>query len=593
MEKQRLARVRSLTLGIVAASLLPMGLRAGAQSPPGERGLGPRDGRRPVGRPGPDSRGRPKSRDEKRGLILKTDAVFPGLTLFAPLNSTKTYLVDLDGKQVHTWNSEYVPGQAVYLLGDGSILRCAREPGNQRFGGGGIGGRVQRIAADGELIWDFAYADENHCQHHDVEPMPNGNVLLIAWEKKTRKQAVEAGRDPDAMRGDEVWPDHVIEVEPRGKTDGRIVWEWHVWDHLVQQFDKQKKSYGVVSEHPELVDINFREHEGRRRESRPELRRLRALGYIGGEDPDDPDEPDRPDGPDDGRPPFGRGPGGFDRSADWCHTNSIDYNAELDQIVLSVHNFSEVWIIDHGTSTQEAAGHRGGRYGKGGDLLYRWGNPRAYGAGDEDDQILFAQHDARWIPKGLPGAGQLTVFNNQAGHTGDGPYSSVLQIATPVAADGRYQCETGRPFGPAKPYWEYTAAGKTEFFASHISGAGRLPNGNTLICDGENGRIFEVDSAGKTVWDYLNPHLEREGMHERPPPFSRGPGERGFRGRDGESRRDRGPRDRGPRGRGRGGPGHGPGGGVFRASRIPMDHPGVMAILKLAQGDQSEKGLAE
>ena len=86
------------------------------------------------------------------------------------------------------------------------------------------------------------------------------------------------------------------------------------------------------------------------------------------------------------------------------HTNAVAYNAELDQIMLSIHAFSEVWIIDHGTTTEEAASHSGGKRGKGGDLLYRWGNPRAYRTGTNVDQRLFAQHNAHWIPEGLPGA---------------------------------------------------------------------------------------------------------------------------------------------------------------------------------------------
>ena len=72
---------------------------------------------------------------------------------------------------------------------------------------------------------------------------------------------------------------------------------------------------------------------------------------------------------------------------------------------MSVCAFSEFWIIDHGTTTAQAAGHTGGRRGRGGDLLYRWGNPRAYRAGTKADRKLFAQHNAHWIPKGLPGAG--------------------------------------------------------------------------------------------------------------------------------------------------------------------------------------------
>ena len=83
------------------------------------------------------------------------------------------------------------------------------------------------------------------------------------------------------------------------------------------------------------------------------------------------------------------------------HVNAVAYNAELDQIVLSSPHFNEIWIIDHGTTTEEAKGHTGGRWGKGGDILYRWGNPRAYRNGTKLDQRLFYQHNIQWIPKGL------------------------------------------------------------------------------------------------------------------------------------------------------------------------------------------------
>ena len=64
-----------------------------------------------------------------------------------------------------------------------------------------------------------------------------------------------------------------------------------------------------------------------------------------------------------------------DGHPDWLHSNSIDYNEELDQILLSVPHFDEVWIIDHSTSTEEAKGHIGGNSAKGGDLIFRWGKP--------------------------------------------------------------------------------------------------------------------------------------------------------------------------------------------------------------------------
>jgi hypothetical protein len=189
---------------------------------------------------------------------------------------------------------------------------------------------------------------------------------------------------------------------------------------------------------------------------------------------------------------------------DMTHFNGVAYNPDLNQIAVSVHAFSEFWILDHGTTTAEAAGHKGGRAGKGGDLLYRWGNPRTYRAGTRADQKLFRQHNAHWIPKGLPGEGHLLVFNNGNGRTG-GNFSSVDELALPVDADGRYACKPGTAYGPDQPLWSYVAPKKDEFYSSFISGAQRLPNGNTLVCSGANGTVFEVTAGKEIVWKYVNP----------------------------------------------------------------------------------------
>ncbi len=187
--------------------------------------------------------------------------------------------------------------------------------------------------------------------------------------------------------------------------------------------------------------------------------------------------------------------------ADWNHTNSIDYNTELDQIILSVYNFNEIWIIDHSTSTAEASEHTGGNSGKGGDLLYRWGNPLAYGGGTASDQKLFVQHDAEWIEPEMPGSGNILIFNNGGGRS-DGNYSSIEEIVPPVDNNGNYSLSSSSAFEPTESLWTYTAEEPTDFYAQNISGQQRLPNGNTLICDGPNGYFFEVSSTGKTVWDY-------------------------------------------------------------------------------------------
>ena len=385
------------------------------------------------------------------GLFLNTAAAAPGYTLFAPMSYNVTYLIDNNGELVQSWFSDYRPGLSVYFLENGDLLRTRRLQG-QFFQTGGRGGGVEIIDWDGELVWEFDYFSDQYWQHHDIESLPNGNVLLIAWELKADTVAIENGRNPNLLGGNlqpsGLWPDHIIEVNPESDS---IVWEWHVWDHLIQDYDPSKANYGVVSDHPELVNINFPSN-----------------------------------------PP--------NSSGDWLHINAVDYNVEFDQILLSVHHFGEIWIIDHSTNTGESASHTGGNSGKGGDLLYRWGNPQSYIDDDTNVRMFFGQHDARWIENGS----KIMVFNNGGGRPG-GSYTSIDVITQPIGEDNLYVLDSSGIFGPYALSWQYTATPPTDFFASNISGAHRLENGNTLICEGSQGHYFEVDSTGSLVWDYVNP----------------------------------------------------------------------------------------
>lgn len=374
-------------------------------------------------------------------LSITTDPPYDGYNLFAPIQSTDTYLMDNDYNIIKTWTSNYNPGLSVYLLEDSTLLRTANT-GDSNFNVGGAGGRVEQIDWDNNLIWSYEYSTADYRQHHDVEMLPNGNVLMIAWEYKSEADITAAGGDLSVHTAGALWPDHIIEVQPTSTGSGTIVWEWHVWDHLIQDYDAAKPNHGAIADHPEKIGLNY----------------------------------------------------AMNGDADWTHINSVDYNAELDQILLSVHNFSEVWIIDHSTTTAEAAGSAG-------DLLYRWGNPQAYGMGTSGDQQLFSQHDAEWIEAGLPGEGDILIFNNGAGRTG-GSYSSVDEITPPVNPDGSYALVVGSAYEPAGLTWTYPETADTSFFAQNISGSQRLANGDTLICDGPDGYFFEVNSGGVVVWDY-------------------------------------------------------------------------------------------
>ncbi len=179
--------------------------------------------------------------------------------------------------------------------------------------------------------------------------------------------------------------------------------------------------------------------------------------------------------------------------------NSIDYNETLDQILLSVHGFNEIWIIDHSTTTEEAASHTGGDRSKGGDILFRWGSPEAYDNGDRTDKVFFGQHDARWVTS-QDNEFSILVFNNGVGRDGkNSTYSSVDQITIPMDRNGNYLMTDGN-YLPRALSWTYEA----DFFSQSISGAERLKNGNTLICNGSSGEFIEIDVNGNIVWQYQN-----------------------------------------------------------------------------------------
>src|SRR5688572_7827419 len=299
-----------------------------------------------------------------RGLRLNCAGATPGYTLFAPMSSDVTYLVNMNGQVVRTWRSAFLPSAWVYFLDNGHVLRGGSDRGASPFSGGGQGGRFQEFDLAGNIVWDFTY-NQPRLPHHDVAVLPNGNILAIAWEGKTAEEVRRAGRRPADVPANGIWPDMLIEFDPDPPNGATIVWEWHIWDHLIQNFDPTRENYGDPAAHPERIDIN-------------------------GDS------------------------GGFAFSRDVFHTNAVAYNPELDQVLLSIPTYNEVWVIDHSTTMQEAAGRTGGRSGKGGDLLYRWGNPQAYGRGTDNERLLGFQHDSRWIPRGRPGAGNMMVFNNRA-----------------------------------------------------------------------------------------------------------------------------------------------------------------------------------
>ena len=385
----------------------------------------------------------PRGEERAEGLLLNEPGAALGYTLFSRKGSGYAYLIDPFGRVAQAWRISD-RGSPAKLLDNGNLL-VIMSPG------------IVELDPRGNKIWQYSIRG----QHHDFLKMPNGNVLLLVRGSKTREEAIAAGANPEFVHFTSIEYDYLLEVRPTDASGGEIVWEWSVWDHLVQDFDPTKPNYGVVAERPELIDINF------------------LLESISEHRPDLP--------------------------WDWLHANAIDYNPELDQIMMSPRHFSELWIIDHSVTIEEARGHTGGNSGMGGDLLYRWGNPRAYGQGDADDQRLFWQHNTHWIPPGLPGAGNILVFNNGDEFPGYRRYYSSIDELSPPVDGYRYRRDDNAAYPPDRPEWTYAAESPADFYANRMSGAHRLSNGNTLITNGPAGTIFQATPDGKVVWKYIIP----------------------------------------------------------------------------------------
>jgi len=396
---------------------------------------------------------------------------FQGYTLIAPADipGYPIFLMDNDGVVVHQWTGreEWLCTPGYHLQKDGMLL-LSTCPSHDGYNGG-----LVRLDWDGNVVWSF----EDEHLHHDALPLPNGNVLTSYFEYKTPDDAMAAGvtkgmlqeywiDGPHAEEPNILWSDGLAEVKQTGPDTGEIVWKWLFWDHLVQNTNSSLPNYGEPSERPERYDIN-------------------AWSF----------------------------PANMSRGR-FCHLNAVDYNEELDQIVLSCRNFNEVFIVDHSTSVEEAASSTGGRSGKGGDFLYRWGHPANYGVGVEktwDEQGLNGAHDVHWLSSDVPGrsdgileSNALMIFNNINTSLGISPPDErstvdVLQLPAPDPATGIYPTPQGGSYLPETPSWAWGIGGMN---ANHISGAQRVGNGNTIVTDGEMARIREVTNDGEVVWDW-------------------------------------------------------------------------------------------
>ena len=387
------------------------------------------------------------------GLFSFSDSVQIGYTLFGPKYSKNSYLIDNCGNQQYLWSSDYTAGGSVELLENGNLIRSCVYSNNSPINGGGAGGRIEAIRPDQVIDWSIDLSNDTLRQHHDFEVLPNGNILIIIWELISMEEALSNGRDSSLITNTGLWSDYIIEYDPLNDS---IVWEWHSWDHLVQDYDSSKSNYGIISQHSQLFNLNYSSN---------------------GDHPD------------------------------WQHLNSIDYNESLDIILICSPFWNEIYFIDHSTTIEESSQHSGGNFEKGGDILWRWGNPFTYGSADSSENLLFGQHDAHWIKNECPDSGKIILFNNGK-NRGQNPYSTVNIIDQPEFYDGEFLKNASGSYLPNSFNYQYLDTTNTFFYSKILSSAEQLPNGNILINEGVKGHFFEINQNKNIVWDYVNPVVQ-------------------------------------------------------------------------------------
>jgi hypothetical protein len=388
-------------------------------------------------------------------LSYNFDKSYEGYNLIYPHRQPDIFLLDNCGELVHLWEGPEmtVPGNTAYLMPNGNLI-CTRRnnitTADPIFAGGG-GATVEIRSWDNDLLWEYTKNDAEGRLHHDIAIKGNGNILMIQWDLMTREEAIQAGRDTALLAQNQVWPEKIIEVN----MDKEIVWEWNARDHLIQDFDSTKDNFGVISENPGKINFNYDTNDGK---------------------------------------------------ADWLHANSIDYHEERGQILLSVPQFDEVWIIDNTTTTEEAAGTFGGRSNRGGELIYRWGNDFAYGADTLGSNQFHYQHDAQWVDDFVspshPDFDRIAVFNNRIGDD----FSAVTFIDPGWDMyKGTYAKNLDDTFAPEVPYREFTHPDPQAMYSTGLSGVQALANGNYLVNSGRQGYAFELTPDNEIVWEYITP----------------------------------------------------------------------------------------
>lgn len=360
--------------------------------------------------------------------VYNGDKVENSLVLAVENGGTTSYLVNKSGDKVKEWNFSDNLGNDLEIMPNGQLLGMFKDS-SPSINFGGFGGIIKIINPDGTIDWEYTYSTEDYIAHHDAEMLPNGNVLFLAWEKVGMLDAQQQGIDTTV----DIYPETLIEVNP---TTNQIVWKWDSYDHKIQDQHPNLPNFGSVNGNPNLLDLNYF---------------MIANGDI-------------------------------------MHANGIDYDEDKDIIYMTVNNYSEIWVIDHSTTTLEASSDSGGNYNKGGNLLYRFGNPEVY-KNTFGQRVFYKNHFPNLLEDGVPGEGNVLVFVNGSNTTQSTVYELQMPDTFNLIPD-----TNNEPL----LVWSYT---HPDMFYGRICGADRLQNGNTLICEGDYG-FWEITPSKEIAWKY-------------------------------------------------------------------------------------------
>jgi len=427
-------------------------------------------------------------------------------TITTTIGGAVVYLIDMEGQVVHTW-----PSSGYKLMPNGNLFS-------------GFGQGYSEMDWDGNYAWGpwempdpkpLAEASFHHDSWwmHDATLDTDAYFGNIFW-KATNEEVYAAGGDPSidyayttstgggffgGGSGRSGMQDAIWEVR---KDNAEMVWEWKFLDHCIQDVNPAWPNYvgdGMsISDYPGKVDIHWQN---------------------------------------DSAAPHG------DNGVvqDWMHCNSLNYNEDLDMFVINAKHWSEFFVIDH-AATMVPGDFEATKMlaaGDAGDFIYRFGNPWAYKQGDAPGykygghHQMYGSHNIHWVENDSWGSygdfdgadcHNFIIFNNDCFNPNNNR-SEILEINPFLDADGNntgwfvnppdagYTAAGGLGMGGGDRWvskqvvWSFTARNPNSFYSGHISGCQRLPNGNTVVCSGTQGHLFEVTSDGEVVWDYVVPNL--------------------------------------------------------------------------------------